>query len=64
MPKHHGFTCGPGELESLARAVLDQARRAGASACDCDVSESYGLSVTVRKGKPDTLPGIADVAIS
>lgn len=55
MPKHHGFTCGPGELESLARAVLDRARRAGASACDCDVSESYGLSVTVRKGKPDTV---------
>jgi PmbA protein len=55
MPKHHGFTCEPGELESLAQAVLDQARRAGASGCDCDVSESYGLSVTVRKGKPDTV---------
>ena len=55
MPKHHGFTCGPGELESLAQAVLDQARRAGASGCDCDVSESYGLSVTVRMGKPDTV---------
>src|SRR4051812_1125413 len=55
MPKHHGFTCQPGELESLAQAVLDHARRAGASGCDCDVSESYGLSVTVRKGKPDTV---------
>jgi PmbA protein len=55
MPKHHGFTCEPGELQSLAQSVLDQAKRAGAAGCDCDVSESYGLSVTVRKGKPDTV---------
>jgi PmbA protein len=55
MPKHHGFTCEPGELRSLAQSVLDQARSAGAAGCDCDVSESYGLSVTVRKGKPDTV---------
>jgi PmbA protein len=50
-----GFTCDRAELESLAQAVLERARRAGASACDCDVSEAHGLSVTVRKGKPDTI---------
>jgi PmbA protein len=55
MPKNHGFTCKPGELRELAQSVLDQARRAGTSGCDCDVSESYGLSVTVRMGKPDTV---------
>ena len=55
MPKHHGFTCAPGELRGIAQSVLDQARRAGAAGCDCDISESYGLSVTVRKGKPDTV---------
>jgi PmbA protein len=55
MAKHHGFSCEPGELASVAQSVLDQARRAGAGGCDCDVSESYGLSVTVRKGKPDTV---------
>jgi PmbA protein len=55
MPKHHGFSCEPGELRSIAQSVLDQARRAGAAGCDCDVSESHGLSVTVRKGKPDTV---------
>ena len=55
MPKHHGFTCAPEQLRALAQSVLDQARRAGAAGCDCDVSESYGLSVTVRKGKPDTV---------
>jgi PmbA protein len=35
--------------------VLDRARRIGASACDCDVSEGCGLSVTVRKGETDTI---------
>src|ERR1041385_287292 len=55
MTRHPGFSCDRAELESLARAVLERARRAGASGCDCDVSESHGLSVTVRKGKPDTV---------
>src|SRR5579885_2210414 len=32
-----------------------RARAAGASGCDCDVSEAYGLTVTVRKGKPDVV---------
>ena len=35
--------------------MLDRARRIGASACDCDVSEGCGLSVTVRKGETDTI---------
>jgi PmbA protein len=55
MPKRHGFSCERAELEALAQAVLERARKAGASGCDCDVSEGYGLSVTVRKGKPDTV---------
>jgi PmbA protein len=53
--RHPGFTCDRAELESLARAVLERAKRAGASGCDCDVSEAHGLTVTVRKGKPDTI---------
>ena len=55
MAKHHGFTCEAEALRAIAQSVLDQARRAGAAGCDCDVSESHGLSVTVRKGKPDTV---------
>ena len=55
MPKHHGFTCESAQLREFAQTVLDHARRAGASGCDCDVSESHGLSVSVRKGKPDTV---------
>jgi PmbA protein len=50
-----GFTCDMAELRELAQVVLDRARRAGASACDCDVSEGYGLTVTVRKGQPDVV---------
>jgi PmbA protein len=63
MPKRHGFSCERGELESLAQAVLERARSAGASACDCDVSEGYGLTVTVRKGKPDTIEHNRDRSI-
>jgi len=63
MPKRHGFSCQRGELEDLAQAVLERARRAGASGCDCDVSEGYGLSVTVRKGRPDTVEHNRDRAL-
>src|SRR5688572_20214687 len=55
MPKRHAFSCQRAELEALAQAALERARRGGASGADCDVSEGYGLSVTVRKGKPDTV---------
>ena len=55
MPKRHGFTFEPAELRDMAEQVLARARHAGASACDCEFSEAYGLTVTVRKGKPDTI---------
>jgi len=63
MPKRHGFSCERSELENLAQAVLERARSAGASGCDCDVSEGYGLSVTVRMGKPDTVEHNRDRSI-
>src|SRR5687767_5588306 len=63
MPKRHGFSCESGELQDLARAVVERARRAGASGCDCDVSEGYGLTVTVRKAKPDTVEHNRDRSI-
>ena len=43
MPKDHRFTYAPAQLEEFAQAVLDAATRAGASACECEVSEGYGL---------------------
>src|SRR5262245_8476973 len=61
--RHPGFTCDRAELEGLARAALERAKRAGASGCDCDVSEGHGLTVTVRKGKPDTIEHNRDRAL-
>ena len=55
MPKRHGFTFTPPALREMAEQVLARAKRAGASGCDCEVSEAYGLTVTVRRGKPDTI---------
>jgi PmbA protein len=63
MPKRHGFSCQRGELQELAQAVLERARRAGASGSDCDVSEGHGLTVTVRKGRPDTVEHNRDRSI-
>jgi len=63
MPKRHGFSCTRGEMESLAQDALERARNAGASGCDVDVSEGYGLTVTVRKGKPDTVEHNRDRAL-
>lgn len=50
-----GFSCSREALRDIARFVLDAARKAGASGCDCEVSEGFGLTVTVRKGKPDVV---------
>ena len=55
MPKRHGFTFEHGELQDMADQVLARAKRAGASGCECEVSEGFGLTVTVRMGKPDTI---------
>jgi len=54
-PGQRGFSCTQEKLRELAQAVLDRARRAGASGCDCDVSEGHGLTVTVRKAQPDVV---------
>jgi PmbA protein len=63
MPKDPRFTYAPAQLEEFAQAVLAAARRAGASACECEVSEGYGLSVTVRKDEPETIEHNRDKGI-
>jgi PmbA protein len=63
MSKRLGFTSGPEQLRALAQAALERARRGGASGAECDVSEGYGLSVTVRKGKPDVVEHNRDRSI-
>ena len=63
MAKRPGFTYAPQRLREFAQSVLDAARRGGASGCECDVSEGYGLSVTVRKGEPETIEHNRDKSI-
>lgn len=57
------FTYSQDQLREFAQSVLDAARRGGASACECDVSEGYGLSVSVRKGAVDTIENNRDKGI-
>ncbi len=63
MAKRSAFTYGAGDLRDFAQSVLDAAKRGGASGCECDVSEGYGLSVTVRKGEPDMIEHNRDKSI-
>jgi len=63
MPKANRFTYSPAQLKEFAQIVLDAARRAGASACECEVSEGRGMSVTVRKDEPETIEHNLDKGI-
>jgi len=49
------FSYAQETLRQLAADVLDHARQGGASACETDVSEAFGQSVTVRKGEVETI---------
>ncbi|MDR0379974.1 MAG: metalloprotease PmbA [Candidatus Accumulibacter sp.] len=50
-------------LRSLARDVLEHARRSGASDCEVGVSEGFGQSVTVRCGAVETIEHNRDKGI-
>ena len=50
-----GFSFERDALEQIAANVLKHAHSRGASACETDVSEGFGQSVTVRKGQTDTI---------
>jgi PmbA protein len=49
------FSYSQNRLRELAQAVLDHAKTLGASACETDVSEGIGQSVTVRRGEVETI---------
>ncbi|MEP7329052.1 MAG: metalloprotease PmbA [Betaproteobacteria bacterium] len=51
------------ELERVAAAVLDAARRGGATAAETDVSQGVGQSVTVRQGEVETIAYNRDKSI-
>jgi len=61
--KRSRFTHTPAQLQEAAQCVLDAALRCGASACECEVSEGQGLSVTVRKDEPETIEHNLDKGI-
>jgi PmbA protein len=63
MSKAIRFTYSTAQLREFAQIVLDSARRAGASGCECEVSEGRGLSVTVRKDEPETIEHNLDKGI-
>ncbi|MDP2810904.1 MAG: metalloprotease PmbA [Rhodocyclaceae bacterium] len=50
-----GFSYTREKLRALARQVLDHARSMGATACEADVSEGFGQSVTVRRQDVETI---------
>ena len=60
MSKTPQFSYTQEQLRALAADVLAQAKRRGASGCECDVSEAHGLSVTVRMGEVDTIEHTRD----
>jgi len=63
MPIASRFTHSPERLRELAQAVCDTARRLGASSCECEVSEGYGFTVSVRKDAVDTVEHNRDKGI-
>lgn len=63
MPREIRFTHSQEQLKALARTMLGAARGAGASGCECEVSEGFGLSVTVRMGEPETIEHNRDKGI-
>ena len=63
MSKANRFTYTSAQLKEFAQIVLDAAKRSGASACECEVSEGHGLSVTVRKDEPETIEHNLDKGI-
>lgn len=52
---NHGFSFTQNALAALAQQVLDCASKNGATACEVDVSESFGQSISVRRQAVDTI---------
>ena len=50
-----GFSFTRTQLQEIAQEVLDYARHRGATACETDVSEGLGHSVSVRRGEVETI---------
>lgn len=51
-------------LQNIAHDVLDHAKKAGATACETDVSDGFGQNVTVRRGEVETIEYNRDKGLS
>jgi PmbA protein len=49
------FSYSAATLKNLAQDILDQAKKLGATACEAEVSEGFGQSVTVRRDEVETI---------
>ena len=49
------FANDPATLQQMIRDALDYARQHGATACEAEVSEGFGQTVTVRHGEVETI---------
>ena len=58
------FSFSPDQLQAMSAEVLAEAKAQGATAAEVEVSEGYGLSVTVRKGEVETIEHNRDKGIS
>ena len=57
------FSHDQSQLRQLTSDVLKYAREQGASACEADVSERFGQTVTVRRGEVETIEYNRDKSI-
>ena len=57
------FSYDQSQLRRIVADVLDYARAQGASACEADVSERFGQTVTVRRGEVETIEYNRDKSI-
>lgn len=49
------FTYSLDSLKEITQNILDHARKAGATACEAEVSQGFGQDVTVRRGAVETI---------
>jgi PmbA protein len=61
---HAKFSYRSEVLRSIASDALEHAKKNGASACESEVSEGYGQTVTVRKGEVETIEYNRDKGLS
>ncbi|MBS4097217.1 MAG: metalloprotease PmbA [Sulfuricella sp.] len=49
------FTYSLDSLKEITRSILSHASKAGATACEAEVSQGFGQDVTVRRGEVETI---------